>query len=276
MLLGQIEMPDQQGAPAGVAGSISGVVVNACQDNRPVAGAEVVLRVLLDGQFVVAAETTADERGHFRFEPIPADEDYVYLPGANHDGVHYPAARIRLQPQLPHAQVQLPVHETVADPNPLVLRDHHVSIRSEHNAIHVTETLEIENPTLKTYVGRAKQAGGRAATLRLAIPDNFRRVTFDQEFYGRQFTVIENQLVTDIPWTPGRRTLKLSYVLPADSSPRSWQRLLDLPCRSLRIDVHTNKPDAVSCAYSDDKRRTKRPSPLHPTERASSQISGSP
>ena len=197
------------------AGSISGVVVNASQENAPVGEAEVVLRVMIDGQFVIAAEGVADEQGRFMFDNIPADADYIYLPGANHDGIHYPASRVRLSPEGPHASVNLAIHETITDPSPLVLRRHQITIRPEADAIRVTEQLLDRESQLRgrTSVIRSARVG-RATTLRLSIPPNFRRTTFDQEFYGRQFTLFEGHLVTDIPWTPGERELTFTYVLP--------------------------------------------------------------
>jgi len=228
------------------AGSIRGQVVNASQDETPVGGAEVVLRVKLEGEFVIAVEGRADADGRFVFDNIPADPDYVYLPGANHQGVHYPAARVRLSRQQPHAQVQVPIRETISQPNPLVIRRHEITIDAASDAVRVTETLVIDNDSQKTYVGQPERAGGRAATLRLAISANLRRVTFNQEFYGRQFVLMDQRLVTDIPWTPGRREIAFSYVLPIEHRNRVWQRPLDLPCEQLRIKVHTDAPDEVS------------------------------
>jgi hypothetical protein len=230
-----------------VAGSIRGVVVNASRDREPVAGAEVVLRVKLEGQFVIAAEGVADQQGQFAFDEIPADAEYVYMPGANLEGIHYPGPRVTLNAQTPHARVQLPVHDTVTQPSPLVLRRHSIMLDPQTDALKVTETLLIENPSTQTYVGRPAREGGRAATLRLAIPSDFRRVTFDQEFYGRQFTVIDGQLVTDIPWTPGQRELAFTYVLPNENRNRVWQRPLDLPCDDLQIEVRSDKPEDVVC-----------------------------
>ena len=230
-----------------VAGSISGVVVNASQEMKPVGGAEVVLRVKLEGQFVIAAEGLADEQGRFEFDNIPADADYVYLPGANRDGIHYPGARVTLSPQQPQAHVKLAIRETVAAPNPLVLRRHEIEIFPETDALRVTETLLIENPSTQTYVGQPAKEGGRATTLSLAIPADFRRVTFQTEFYGQNFTLFEERLVTDIPWTPGERELAFTYVLPNDDRYRIWQRPLDLPCDYLRIEICTDEPDEISC-----------------------------
>jgi hypothetical protein len=248
-LLGQAP-PVASGQALPVAGSISGVVVNASRDLVPVAGAEVILRVKLEGEFVIAAEGVADEQGRFVFDDIPADADYFYMPGANLDGIHYPGPRISLSAQTPHARVKLVVHETVADPSPLVLRRHNITLYPETNALKVTETLLIENPSAQTYVGRPSREGGRAATLRLAIPSDFRRTTFQEEFYGRQFTLIDGQLVTDIPWTPGQRELAFTYVLPNAERHRVWQRPLDLPCDHLQIQVYTDTPDEVLCNLS--------------------------
>jgi hypothetical protein len=240
-----------------VAGSISGVVVNASRELAPVGGAEVVLRVELEGQFVIAAEGIADEQGRFVFDNIPADAEYIYLPGANRGGVHYPASRVRLSAQRPHARVKLAIHDTVSDPNPLVLRRHDITIHPETDALRVTEKLLIENPSSKTYVGHPAGGGGRATTLRLSIPTDFRRTTFQKEFYGRQFTLFDSRLVTDIPWTPGQRELAFTYVLPNEDRNRVWQRPLDLPCDHLRIEVHTDTPDEISCNLSRASSQTK-------------------
>ncbi len=233
-----------------VAGSISGVVVNATLDLAPVGGAEVVLRVKLDGQFVIAAEGTADEQGRYRFDEIPADADYIYMPGANLNGVHYPGPRVSLSSLMPHARVALKVHETVAEPSPLVARRHDITIEPQTDALKVTETLLIENPGARTYVGRPAREGGRAATLQLSIPSDFRRTTFQQEFYGRQFTLIDGRLVTDIPWTPGQRELTFTYVLPNQDRNRIWLRPLDLPSEHVRIEIHTDSPGEVQCNLS--------------------------
>jgi len=239
-----------------VAGSISGVVVNASRDQAPVSNAEIVLRVKLEGQFVIAAEGVADDEGRFLFDNLPVSADYIYLPGANRNGVHYPGSRVRLTAETPHARVKLPVHDTVAEPNPLVLRRHDIILQPEPDALRVTETLLIENPSDRTYVGKPAQSDGRAATLRLSIPADFRRTTFSNEFYGRQFTVFDGRLVTDIPWTPGVRELAFTYVLPNEDRNRVWERPLDLPCDHLRITVDTEVPDEVVCNLTGETSQT--------------------
>lgn len=74
--------------------------------------------------------------------------------------------------------------------------------------------------TFRTYVGRPAHEGGRTATLRLSIPSDFHRTTFHKEFYGRQFTLIDGRLVTDIPWAPGHTKAIVAPSATSSSPPR--------------------------------------------------------
>jgi hypothetical protein len=228
-------------------GSIGGTVVNASDGRLPAGGAEVVLRVKVDDQLAIAAETIADARGRFLFEPLPVDADLQYLPGANRAGVHYPGKSVRLTPERAHASVELAVHDAVAEPNPLVARRHEIVVRSEPGALRVTETIRVDNPTSTSYVGQAVCDGAEPVTLRLAIPSDFERVTFDEEFFGRRFSQADGKLVTGIPWTPGERELTFTYLLRNEQRHRLWARPLDLPCSHVRVSVFTDEPGEVSC-----------------------------
>jgi hypothetical protein len=237
------------GQPPGGEGAIGGRVVIA-PGQVPAGGAEVVLRVNLDGQFVPLAETTADTQGRFLFEPLPIGNEYLYLPGANREGVHYPGARIRLTSERPRVDVQLQVCDAVTAPNPLVAQRHEIVIRPERGALNVTETIVVENPTSKCYVGRAAQEGAEPVTLQLAIPPDFQRATFHREFFGRSFSLAGGKLVTTIPWQPGERELKFTYVVPTADRQGFWERQLDLPCSQVRVCVRTDKPEEVSCSLN--------------------------
>lgn len=215
-------------------------------DDRSVPDTVVALRVRVDGQFVVAGETTTDAQGRFLFDNIPADPDYVYLTGANWQTVHYPAQRIRLDHDQRQANVRITVHDAVQTPSPLVVRKHDIRIESKSEALRVTESLLVDNPSQTTYVGQPKKADGRAATMTLSIPADFVRTTFHEEFFGRRFTLIDGKLVTDIPSTPGTRELKFTYVLPNASGDRVWSRAMDLPTSDVHVSVKSETPDDIA------------------------------
>jgi hypothetical protein len=224
-------------------GAIEGTVVNGSANGQPAAGVEVVLRIREDGVFVPIGETTSDEKGTFSFRDLPVG--HLYLPGANREGVHYPGERVLLHRDEPVAQVQLAVYDTVADPSPLVAREHEIVLRPEAGKLEVTERLLIANSSLHTYVGRIT-TGHMPVTLRLGVPSEFKRVTFHKEFFGRRFHLIKGHLLTTIPWTPGERELAFTYVLPVEED-YVWERTTELPCSKLRIRVVGKTAEEVTC-----------------------------
>jgi hypothetical protein len=84
-------------------------------------------------------------------------------------------------------------------------------------------------------------------TLRLNIPADFERITFEREKFGSRFQVIAGQLVTGIPWTPGAQWLRFTYTLPAAALRGTWQRALDAPCESFRVRVKHSQVEEIAC-----------------------------
>jgi len=229
------------------AGIIRGVVVNGSHNQLAIAGVQVALRARIQGQFTVVEETTTDSQGRFLFEKLPLDADIQYIPGANQGEVHYPGPRLRLTTDDAIANVKIVVYESVPEPNPLVIRKHDIIVKPNAGSIEVTELLVIDNPSKFCYVGQVKDKPDRVVTLRLSIPPDFEKVTFEKEFFGRRFLLIDGKLLTGIPWPPGRRQLKFTYVVPNDNDHAVWHRTVDLPCSEVRLTVLTDKPDEVSC-----------------------------
>lgn len=228
-------------------GVIDGVVVNATQGRPMSSGTDVALRARVDGEFVVVATTTTQPDGSFRFQGLPLDDQTLYLPGANLEDVHFPGPRIRLCTDRPHVTVTLDVFDSVSNSNPLVIENHEIVIHGEPGSLKVRETMRINNPSLQCYVGRPRHTGGGPVTLQLGIPEDFERITFDKEAFGRQFKLINDQLVTGIPWPPGKRELGFSYVIANEKGNRTWQRHVDLPCLRLVIKIRTNTPEHIAC-----------------------------
>jgi hypothetical protein len=232
--------------PPASEGTIRGIVVNTSHGELPVAESQVFLRRQSGDRFVPVAETTTDQQGMFRFDHLSIDGDGPYLPGANRDGVHYPGPRIPLTGDQPHARVKLLVCDATSGPSPLRISDYSIAIDARPGVLTVTEAMSIENPTSLCYVGKSPMGDRQPVTLRLAVPPAFERTTFHKEFFGRQFSLAGDKLVTGVPWPPGKRELAFTYVLACNKNDYVWHRPLDLPCRSLHLTVHANDVGGVS------------------------------
>jgi hypothetical protein len=233
------------GSLASADGVIEGFVVNATRGHEVSPGTNVVLRARLDGEFVVMASTTTQADGSFRFIGLPLD--CLYLPGANQDDVHFPGPRVSLNADRPYATVRLKVFESVSETNPLVIESLEIVVQAEPGCLKVRETMLIDNPSSQCYVGSPRHPGGGPVTLELGIPANFERITFDKEAFGRQFKLINDKLITGIPWPPGKRELAFAYVIANETGNRTWQRRIDLPCSRVSMNVKADKPENVVC-----------------------------
>jgi hypothetical protein len=227
-------------------GIIHGVVLNGSRGNAPIADTNVVLRAGQGELLEPVAETKTDENGKFAFAEMPLDPTIVFLPGAERDGVHYPAKRLRLNRTNPSAVVVIQAFDAIQSPSPLVALRHEIEVTVEPRVLLVSETMLVANRSDRAYVG---DSSGKdpPVTLQLLVPANFDRVTFGSEFYGRRFRIVEHQPVTDIPWPPGERELKFTYRIPLEGSGGLFRRPLDLPCNKTSLRVRGAEAKSVSC-----------------------------
>ncbi len=90
------------------------------------------------------------------------------------------------------------------------------------------------------------------STFCLGIPSDFTRLTFEKEFFGRQFHVIDGQVLTTIPWTPGERWVRFTYTIPNEDARRVWEHRLDVPCEHLLIRVQHERPEEITSNLGGD------------------------
>jgi hypothetical protein len=205
------------------------------------------LRARIQGEFTAVEETTTDSQGRFFFEELRVDDEIQYIPGVNQGEVHYPGPRLRLTTESTTSNVKIVAYESLPEPNPLVIQRHDILVKPNLGSVEITESLVIENPSTFCYVGQTPTKADRVVTLRLSIPPDFEKVTFEKEFFGRHFMLIDGKLLTGIPWPPGIRQLKFTYVVPNENNYADWHRTVDLPCSDMRLTVLTDNPNEVSC-----------------------------
>lgn len=239
-------------SPLSSTGVIEGSVVNGSQADIPIPEAVVTLRADQNGSLEPIAQTVTDSKGHFVFEGLTLDPKLEFLPGADRDGIHYPGKRLRLTSLCPKASTAIRTFDAISTPSPLQASRHDIEIRIEESTLAVSESILVVNPSRRTFVG-APSDEQPAVTLALSIPPDFDRVTFNSEFYGRRFRVVDHRPITDIPWPPGERELKFTYRIPLIENHGKFKRPLDVPTSSVRLLLRGDKVPNVSCNLSSPK-----------------------
>jgi hypothetical protein len=224
-------------------GIIEGIVVDGSARGEPLGDIRVILRAVSAEGLKPLAETHSDTYGKFVFRDLPIG--CAYLPGAERDGVYYPASRVALDQNSLFGQATIVTFSAVESPSPLVIEKREIDVQIKDKTLQVNEVLVISNRSRTTYVGKLSENHERE-TLRLNIPGGFDRVTFENEFYGRHFRIVDHTPTTEIPWPPGQRELKFSYEVPTDlSSHLQW--MLDIPCNSTYVRVRGEHADMSIC-----------------------------
>ena len=66
---------------------------------------------------------------------------------------------------------------------------------------------------------------------------------------GGVFRIVDHQLITDMPWPPGERTLKFRYRVPLEETGGQFRRTLDVPSSNVRVQAQAqgiNRYHAIS------------------------------
>jgi len=246
LLLGATNVDSGAGALPESMGIIQGVVVDGSYRGEPLDNVKVILRAGTHGGLFPVAETKTDQDGKFVFEDVPLDPTIVYLPGANREKIHYPGGRVRLDENHRIANLTIVAFDAVTAPNPLVAKRHTIDILVEEKALKITEAILLSNGTRTTYVGQS-MGKGPPVTFWLSIPKDFDRATFDKEFFGRRFIVVDHRPVTDIPWLPGEQEVRFTYHVPLTESACQFRRPLDVPSSHIRVCVQGASAEQVTC-----------------------------
>ena len=158
--------------------------VQGTKDGPPVGGEEVEVVVFCREQPVQQISSKLDERGMLVVNDLPVSLGIRALVRVKHAGVLYQDAGPLMNDSAPQASVDVTVYE-VTDEAPawrIVARQLAGAIVAD--GIDVAETVVVENPGDRTWLGAPADAQGRRATVRLGLPPDAVEIELLQGFHG--------------------------------------------------------------------------------------------
>ncbi|GBC86097.1 hypothetical protein HRbin12_00079 [bacterium HR12] len=190
---------------AAQAGTISGKVVNGTT-GEPAAGVDVRARLFTAQTEPDPLEVTADERGRFAFESIPAGVVGYQLEVA-YRGAVYRSVATGFDPASP-AEQTLRIYEPTTDPSRVTLESYVVWVDREGGGVAVQHDLSWSNAGDEAYVGED------GVVVRIPLPEGATNLQFLGTFLENPGRTRDGAYVSDAPIVPGASSATLRYNAP--------------------------------------------------------------
>jgi hypothetical protein len=205
----------EQAAAAGPQGTLAVRAVQGTKGAPAVGVAEIELVLYHRDQPVWQMKSALDEHGVVVIDKIPIVMNVRPVVRIKYAGVLYQDVGPPMDAQHPTASVDVTVYETTDDSPAWHVSMRHVVATRADAAYNVAETVVVENPADKTWLGAPPDAQARRATVVLTLPENAADVHLEAGFHGWCCTAVASRdLLIQMPLMPGKATYRFSYRVP--------------------------------------------------------------
>jgi hypothetical protein len=146
-------------------GSISGVVLNVTEGNRPLPQWNVHLDTYVGTALSGLQSADTDKNGQYAFSELEIGPDRVYVVKVGYKGVEYLSIPLVLDESAPEQNINMGVYEGTDDSSQLSVDSHHIFIGPNGNGFRIQEVLMVRNNSHYTYMGT------EGVTLQLSLPE---------------------------------------------------------------------------------------------------------
>lgn len=181
----------------------------------PSAG-RVEIHLFHQNQPVRMIEATLDEVGMAVVGEIPISLPVRPLVRIEHAGVIYQEAGPQLDVSSPSAAMEVTVYEVSEAEPAWRVASRQVIVTPGPGGVRVVESVFVDNPNDKTWLGGETAGSDKRTTVRLGLPASAGNVQLVHGFHGWCCTAFEEgTLAVQMPLMPGRAAYEFSYEVPA-------------------------------------------------------------
>ena len=237
--------PGNLAAQGSEQGVIEGQVVNETEGGGSVAGLDVALIALVEGEIRESQTSQTDEEGRFRFTDILVAESYLVRVCYMQIDYYYP---IDFSTDETEKSIEVPVCDTTTSDQAIRVHLLHVVLRAEDGYFSVTEVMWLLNEGDKTYVGSEETSFGEIqGTLVFALPEGATDFGVPEESVGDYFLVDNTTVTNTLVFPPGEKEIVFSYILDSpDSGELAIELFADYPTDVLHVMVQGKDVEVAS------------------------------
>ena len=229
-------LPGNLSAQDSEQGVIEGQVVNETEGGGSVAGLDVALISMVEGEAMETQTAETDEEGKFRFMDVAVTQSHLVRVCYMRVDYYYP---VDFDAEETEISIEIPVCDTTTSDQAISIYLRHVILRAEDTYFSVTEVLWLLNEGDETYIGSEEPSfGSIQGTLVITLPDGATDFEVPEESVGEYFLIDSNTVTNTLVFPPGEKELIFSYRLDVpDSGDLIVELFADYPTNALHIMV---------------------------------------
>lgn len=218
---------DTQASAAARRGTLAIRAVQGTKDAPAITGAEVEIDMVVGNRSLQHYATKMDDQGLVMLGDVPVGAGVRPLVRIKYAGVTYQEVGPEMTPSRSQASMAVTVYETTEEAPPWKVSMRHMLATPGPMGFQVSETVVVENPSDRTWIGGTPDEAGKRPVVRLSLPSQAQTIQLDEGFHGWCCTKFDaNELTVQMPLMPGQSTFKYSYRVPVNAG------LADLKVRS--------------------------------------------
>ena len=200
--------------PAPVAATLSVQAIQGTTKGPAVGADPVEVDLLRDGDVVSHIEDKLDATGKLTLKDLPGGADITPVVRITHAGVVYNTSGNPLIAQ--HGgKVTVKVYEATEEQPEWKIKIRHVMVQPYKDGVQVMEMMGIENPTDRSWIGKADPITGKRATLSVPLPKGAKNVQMMSGFHNTCASVLGDRIVDTDPFVPETSQYQIGYIVPA-------------------------------------------------------------
>lgn len=199
----------------GPKGMLAIRAVQGTKDGPPVRGDEVEIGLFHREALVKRLSGRLDDHGELLLGDLPVGLAITPVVQIKHAGVTYQESGSSMDATKPGANLDIIVYEVSETPPPWKVALRHMVVEPAESGFAVSETLVVENPSDRTWIGAPADEHNRRATIPIHLPVGASRPELVQGFHGWCCSEhADRSLTVQMPMMPGKTTFKFAYLAP--------------------------------------------------------------
>ncbi|MCE7972773.1 MAG: hypothetical protein DYG92_00380 [Leptolyngbya sp. PLA1] len=213
--------------PAGPASSVADLLkdgpkgmlairaVQGTKDGPPVRADDVEIGLFHREALIKRLSGKLDDHGELLVADIPIGLAITPVVQIKHAGVTYQETGPAMDASKPGANLDIVVYEVTEDAPSWKVSLRHMVVEPAASGFAVSETLVVENPSDRTWMGAPADQHNRRATVSIPLPAGAQSPELVQGFHGWCCSELSDRsLIVQMPLMPGTTTFKFAYLTP--------------------------------------------------------------